>query len=375
MHHVSILLIFMKGSLIKFSRPEQGDFFSVLNRRVNAYFTDQGISRYANTAMIVKTIIMLSLYVVPYIFIVTQTISSPAWVMLLWITMGIGMSGIGLSVMHDANHGAYSRHNWVNNMVGYTLNFLGGNMMNWRIQHNVLHHSFTNVDGHDEDIEPKGALRFSPHQPHKPMHRYQHIYAWALYSLMTVMWVTIKEFRQLSRWKEEGLLEAQGRTYGGLMAEMALSKIVYYAYILVLPLVVSPVHWGITVSGFIIMQLIAGLILSLVFQPAHVVPSSEYPLPDDTGTIETTWAIHQLATTANFAPKNRILSWFVGGLNYQIEHHLFPNVCHIHYKKIAPIVKQTAKEFGLPYHESPTFRKALAEHAKQLYDLGRIQVA
>jgi linoleoyl-CoA desaturase len=365
----------MKGSLIKFSRPEQGDFFSVLNRRVNDYFTQQGISRFANAAMVTKTIIMLSLYLFPYLLIVTQTITAPAWVMVGWIIMGIGMSGIGLSVMHDANHGAYSRHAWVNNLVGYSLNFLGGNSMNWRIQHNVLHHSFTNVDGHDEDIEPKGALRFSPHQPHKPMHRYQHIYAWALYSLMTIMWVTIKEFRQLKRWKHEGLLEAQGRSYNGLMIEMGLCKIGYYLYILVLPLAVSPVHWGLTVSGFIIMQLIAGLILSLVFQPAHVVPSSEYPLPDESGNLESTWAIHQLATTANFAPKNRLLSWFVGGLNFQIEHHLFPNVCHVHYKKISPIVKQTALEFGLPYHESPTFRKALVEHAKQLYDLGRIQAA
>ncbi|MBP8239557.1 MAG: acyl-CoA desaturase [Saprospiraceae bacterium] len=365
----------MRANIIKFSKPETGDFFTTLNRRVNDYFVENKISRHANAAMVFKTIVMLLLYFVPVVLIITATVTSPWVVFAMWCLAGIGVSGIGLSVMHDANHGAYSRKQSINNLFGYTLNFLGGNMMNWKIQHNVLHHSFTNVDGYDEDIEPRKALRFSPHHPWMKHHRYQHIYAWPLYALMTIMWITIKEFKQINRWKEEGIIEAQGRTYGGLFAELIVSKTVYYVYALVIPLVFSPVAWWVTVLGFITMHLISGLILALVFQPAHVVPEVDFPLAPNDGNMETSWAIHQLHTTCNFAPRNRVLSWFVGGLNHQIEHHLFPNVCHIHYKKLSPIVKQTALEFGLPYHEMPTFRSALYHHGQQLYNLGRLQPA
>ncbi len=365
----------MRANLIKFSKPETGDFFSTLSRRVNDYFVQNKISRHANSAMVFKTIVMLSLYFVPFSLIVTATVTHPLLVFVMWCVSGLGTAGIGLSVMHDANHGAYSRKPWVNFLLGYTLNFLGGNAMNWKIQHNVLHHSFTNVDGFDEDIESRGILRFSPHIPLKSIHRFQYIYAWPLYSLMTVMWVTLKEFRQVIKWRNDGLFESQGRTFAGLMAELIISKSVYYTYALVLPLILSPVSWWVTVLGFIAMHLIAGFILTLIFQPAHVVPSADYPLPDPTGNMEQTWAVHQLYTTCNYAPRNKILSWFAGGLNHQIEHHLFPNVCHIHYKNISPIVKETAREYGLPYYEMPTFRSALRYHAEHLYKLGRLQTA
>ncbi len=365
----------MQNNIVKFSRPESGDFFTTLNRRVNDYFVQNNISRHATVGMVLKTIAMLSIYIVPYTLIVTSAVSHPLAVFAMWCLAGLGMAGIGLSVMHDANHGAYSRRSWANKLLGFTMNFLGGNMNNWKIQHNVLHHSFTNIDGLDEDIGVRIALRFSPHQPLRKIHRFQYIYAWVLYALMTLLWITTTDFRQIKGWKAEGLIEKQGRTYRGLLAELFATKFAYYAYALALPLWLSPVSWWVTLLGFLVMHLIAGFILAIVFQPAHVVPSSDYPLPDTSGNMEHTWAVHQLHTTCNFAPRNRILSWFVGGLNFQIEHHLFPNICHVHYKKISSIVKQTAREFGLPYYEMPTFRSALRYHGEQLYHLGRIQPA
>ncbi len=365
----------MHINTVKFPKPERGDFFTTLNQRVNQYFTQHNISRYANGSMVVKTIAMFGIYIVPYLLIVTATVTHPLAVMALWGMLGLGMAGIGFSVMHDANHGSYSRKSWANKLLGSSLNFLGGSMTTWKIQHNVLHHSFTNVEGFDEDIDIYGLLRFSPHQPWYKHHRFQHFYAWGLYALMTLPWVTTKDFRQVMNWKKEGLIESQGRTYAGVWWELILTKVVYYAYILVLPLIFSPVSWWITLLGFLLLHLVAGFILATIFQPAHVVPSSTYPLPDESGQIENSWAVHQLHTTCNFAPRNRWLSWFIGGLNFQIEHHLFPNICHVHYKKISKIVRETASEFGLPYHEQPTFRSALRFHGKQLYDLGRMQPA
>ena len=117
------------------------------------------------------------------------------------------------------------------------------------------------------------------------------------------------------------------------------------------------------------MQFICGFILGIIFQPAHVVPTSNYPMPDKSGDIEADCAVSQMYNTANFAHESRLFSWYVGGLNYQVEHHLFPNICHIHYRKISEIVKSTAEEFEVPYHSYATFIGALKEHTKMLYDL------
>ena len=127
--------------------------------------------------------------------------------------------------------------------------------------------------------------------------------------------------------------------------------------------------WYHILLGWFCMHFVAGMILACIFQPAHVVPTSEYPKPDENNTVKGDWAKYQILTTANFAPNNKILSWYIGGLNYQIEHHLFPNICHVHHKSLSKIVQETAHEFGLPYHSQPTFGGALLNHAKMLYRL------
>jgi len=350
----------------------QREFITVLRQRVNQYFESNNIAKYANWRMYLKTLAMFSMYLVPLSLLFF--LDAPNWIgFVLWSIMGVGMAGIGLSVMHDANHGTYSDNPTVNKLLGYSMYLLGGNPVNWRIQHNVLHHTFTNIDGIDEDISPVGLLRFSPHKPLKSMHKYQHLYAWPLYGLMTIMWILTKDFKQIKRYKASNLMATQGRTYKSLLTEILLSKVFYYALILVLPLLFSPFPWFVNLLGFVIMHLIGGFILTTVFQPAHVMPDMSFPLPDDKGSMENSFAIHELATTSNFAPNNKLLSWYVGGLNFQIEHHLFPNICHIHYQDIAPIVKQTTEEFNLPYYSQPTFTEALKLHASMLKKLGQIQ--
>ena len=119
----------------------------------------------------------------------------------------------------------------------------------------------------------------------------------------------------------------------------------------------------------------AGIILALVFQPAHVVMETEFPEPDNEGSLEDNWAIHQFKTTSNFAPNNKVLGWYMGGLNYQVEHHLFPTICHIHYPAISKIVKATAEEYGVPYYSQKTFASAVKSHFQLLMRLGKGAVA
>ncbi len=359
----------MSKSFVKFSKELQPAFYTTLRERVNRYLQEKQLSRFGNERMIGKTLFMLALYFVPYGLIIGGAFTSPWLHLLAWIIMGFGMSGIGLSIMHDANHGTYSSNRTVNRMLSYIMEMVGGSSTNWRIQHNQLHHSFTNVDGLDEDIDAPGHLRFSPNQERSPIHRYQHIYAWFMYSLMTLYWATAKDFMQLKRYRDDGMVKAEA--YPKLLAQMIAWKVFYYIYALIIPIILAPVAWWVTLTGFLLMHLIGGLVLSCIFQTAHVMPTSEYPVPDATGSLENDWAVHQLLTTANYSPRARFFSWFVGGLNYQVEHHLFPNISHVHYRKISQIVKDTAEQFGLPYHSQPNFWVALKEHARMLKHLGR----
>ena len=356
---------------ITFEKGHNEEFYKVLRQRVNQYFKTKNISRNANFSMVIKSIFMLTLYITPLVLLLTCELN--VWQTLgLWLVMGFGMAGIGLSIMHDANHGAYSKNEKINGIIGKVMIIIGGNHTNWKIQHNVLHHTYTNITGLDEDINPPATfLRFSPNTPRIPIHRFQYLYAWFFYGLMTLVWFVNKDYSQASRYKKMGLIETQGITYAQHMAFIIVSKVIFAFIFLVLPFWLASTPWYITIIGFLIMEFVSGLTLGAIFQPAHVVPTSNYPMPDDSGNVHADWAVSQLYNTANFAPKAPLFSWYVGGLNYQVEHHLFPNICHVHYKKLSKIVSETAHEFKLPYNSNKTFLSALVEHTKMLKQLGR----
>ena len=346
------------------------DFSATLNKRVNEYFKVNDVNRHANREMIIKTIFMYALYVIPYGLIVSEVVTGILWLILLVVIMSFGVAGIGLSVMHDANHGAYSKKSWINTVFGYSLNLVGANAFNWKMQHNVMHHTFTNIHEEDEDISPRGVLRLSPHSSWKKIHKYQFIYAWFLYGLMTIVWVILKDFVRIVRYHKNGLAKKHKANITSEWIILIATKLVYIGYIFIVPLMFTSMLWWQILIGIILMHYIAGFILAIVFQPAHVIEGTEYPLPDEKNMLENNWAVHQLHTTTNFGNKSRWFSWYVGGLNYQIEHHLFPNICHVHYRKISAIVKSTAIEFGLPYKSARTFVGALFSHLRLLRRLG-----
>jgi linoleoyl-CoA desaturase len=359
----------MNTANIKFATTRL-DFFPTLSKRVNEYFKENNINKYSNPEMVWKTIFMFSLYLIPYFFMVSGLIQV-YWIYLaLAMVMGFGKAGIGLSVMHDANHGAYSSKPWVNKLMGYSLNLVGGHSFNWIVQHNVLHHTYTNIHEVDEDISPRGVLRMSPDSEWKPMHKFQHYYAWFFYGLLTFVWIVLKDFVRLTRYQKEGLVKKQKSTANREWFVLLITKVVYITYIIIIPLYVTPFSFWQLFLSFFVMHYISGFILAIIFQPAHVIEGTQYPMPDNDGNLENNWAIHQMETTTNFGHKEKLFSWYVGGLNYQVEHHLFPTICHVHYRKIAPIVEQTAKEFGVPYKTKATFFEAVAAHARLLKELG-----
>lgn len=358
-------------SILRFNNSNKL-FYNELRKRVDSYFKENGLSKSGDWKMYVKTVFMFSMYLVPYFLIVFNVFESKIIWLLLATLMGFAMAGIGLSVMHDANHGSYSKNTKLNKWLGYiSIGLIGGYSLNWRIQHNVLHHTYTNVHDHDEDIVPPGFMRFEPHAEKKWVHRFQFLYAWFFYGLMTMMWSTTKDFMQLSRYSKRGLLKGANTTFAKELAILIFAKVVYYTYMLIPYFVLENLTFLEWLAGFLVLHYFAGLVLAMIFQPAHVVAETEFPLPDDKGLLENHWAEHQLRTTMNFANGDPVFTWLVGGLNYQVEHHLFPTICHIHYPKISKIVEETAKEFKVPYLQRKTFVGALWSHQTMLWRLGR----
>ena len=363
----------IKSAIIQFGKVAENGFSRELRRRINQYFKENKVKRHGDWRVYHKTIVWLILYLAPLVLILTGVIN--LWVAFgLTFVMGIAKCGIGLNVMHDANHGSYSKKGWVNRLGGATISLMGGNVLVWKLQHNVLHHSFTNIQHKDEDIAGRYILKFTPEDPTRWFHRFQHLYSPFLYSLMTLLWAFHKDFVQLKRYHKNGLIKKHKSSYRLEMWRSVGIKVFYFGYILVLPLVLTDMTWWQWLIGFLSMHLTAGLLLGLVFQSAHVVEETENPVPVN-GSIEDEWMIHQLKTTANFGTKSKWLSWFAGGLNFQVEHHLFPNISHMHYPEISKIVRQCAKEFNLPYNEAPTFMKAIVSHFRTLKALGRMPQA
>jgi linoleoyl-CoA desaturase len=351
------------------SEAWQKQFADAVRKNVNTYFRDRGLSTKGDGRMVGKTLVMLGIYLTPFVLLLTLPISG--WLALPFaVLMGVGMAGIGMSVMHDAVHGSASSHNWLNKTLGSTMYLLGSNVFTWRIQHNVLHHTHTNVDEVDTDIGSRTMLRFSEHAKLEWIHRFQFVHAFFFYGLLTISKL-VGDFLDLAEYSRTGMVKAQKKEPVREFVQLSVMKAVYLGIFIVLPLVFGSMPWWQVLLGFFIMHFVAGVILGSVFQLAHVVEGADQPLPDEQGAIHTDWAVHEVRTTADFSRKSRFLNWYVGGLNFQIEHHLFPHICHVHYRKIAPIVERTAREYGLHYNLKPNLLAALASHVRRLKQLGR----
>jgi linoleoyl-CoA desaturase len=342
-------------------------FYTQVKRSVEQHFISNAIAKTGNWHLYTKAIVLAASAVVIYLFLILGNYSWPAGVLLASL-MGFVLASIGFNVMHDACHGSYSSKKWLNNTLGLTLNALGGNAFIWKFKHNILHHTYTNVDGLDDDIAKSPLIRQCASQRWVPAHRFQHIYVVLVYAISSFAWVFIMDFNKYFRGKVHNS-ELQHMSRNEHVVFWA-SKILYLLFYIVIP--VYFVGWQAWAIGFACMHVIMGLTLALVFQLAHVVEHAEFAkVEGEDMMIENEWAIHQVKTTANFAPRNKFISWFVGGLNFQVEHHLFPRISHVHYPAISGIVKETCRSFNVPYKEFDTMSEAVVSHFTMMRRLGR----
>lgn len=342
-------------------------FFTSLKKSVDGYFEQTGLKKTGNIHLYIKTIVFILLAVGLYtsLLFVKMPILAGVAVSLL---LGFVLSCIGFNVMHDANHDSYSSNKWVNKILGLTLNALGGNSFIWKHKHNIIHHTYTNIDGVDDDIAKSPFIRMCGTQQWVPAHRVQHLYTPFLYAISSIIWVLYQDFEKYFKRK---ICSTQLRKMS--VTDHFLfwgSKILYVAFYLVIPMVM--VGWQLWLLYFICLHVGLGFTLAIVFQLAHVVEETEFDfVSGDDKHIENEWAVHQVKTTANFSEGNKIISWFAGGLNYQIEHHLFPRISHIHYPALSRIVKAECLAFQLPYNSIPTMSAAIASHFRFIKLMGQ----
>ncbi|MGH8370282.1 MAG: fatty acid desaturase family protein [Gammaproteobacteria bacterium] len=345
---------------------ENTDFLHTLRQRAELFFRETGLRQRDCPRMYLKTLIILSCFALSYALLVF--VARTWWQALpLAMLLGLSAAAIGFDIQHDGGHKAYSDRAWVNKLMAMSLDMIGGSSYVWRWKHAVFHHMFVNIKGHDTDIDLGFLGRLSPHNKHHAFHRWQHWYLWPLYGVMVIKWHFFDDFRDVitGRMGENRF----PRPHGWELLLFFAGKAVFFTLAFVIPSLFHPL-WVVAVF-YVISVAVTGVVLSVVFQMAHCVEGAEFPVPDqNTGQIDNTWAVHQIESTINFARDNKFVCWLVGGLNFQIEHHLFPRVCHTNYPALSRLVKQTCQEFGVRYTENPTFRSGIASHFRWLRRMG-----
>lgn len=345
---------------------KQNVFYNTLKFNVDQYFTANNIKKTGNWQLYVKTLVLIPTALFLYIFLLSVSVPAIVGIVLCAI-LGFVLASIGFNVMHDACHGSYSSKKWVNEVLSLSLNALGGNAFIWKFKHNIIHHTYTNVDGIDDDIAKSPIMRQCTTQKWVPAHRFQHIYVVLVYAISSIAWVAIMDFTKYFT----------QRIFSTPLQKMSIkehiifwvSKGLYGIFYIAVPIYfVGAKSW---LVGYLSMEITLGLTLALVFQLAHVVEHAEFETAGiEPKMIENEWAAHQVKTTVNFAPRNWLINWYVGGLNYQVEHHLFPRISHVHYPAISSIVKKTCEQFNLPYNTIPTMSKSIASHFRMMKKLG-----
>jgi linoleoyl-CoA desaturase len=337
-----------------------------LEARVAAYFYAKGLQRRGCARMLLKTATLFAWLASSYLALVF--LATRWWTALpLAISLALAMAGIGFCVMHDGNHGAYSPHRWLNKAAALSLNLLGGCSYFWHFKHNIAHHSFPNITGSDDDFNVGPVGRLSPLDTHRPFHRFQHIYIWGLYALLAIEWQTTGDFRTMMK---PGVADTRyARPRGWEQVYFWVGKAVFYTLAFVVPL--QRHGAGAVVGIYLFTGAVLGLTLATVFQLAHCVEAAAFPAPaPGTRRMESDWYTHQVETAVDFARDNRLLTWYLGGLNFQIEHHLFPKICHLHYPALSSIVEETCRAHGVRYSSHPRMLDALRSHVRFLRRLG-----
>ncbi len=350
---------------VKFPRDAAG-FQVELKKRVAEYFRSTGQSERGGWRIYAKTFVVFGWMIASYIALV---FFAPSLWMAIPLALGLAaaMAASAFCVQHDGGHKAYSNWTVMNRIAALSLDFIGASSYLWYWKHAVLHHTYSNIPGHDTDIELGSVMRLCPQHELRWFHRWQHLYLFVLYGVMAARWHLWGDFKEIVTGKIGP--HPYPRPKGIDFAIFWFGKAFSIGWLIVLPMFFH--DWWVVALFYLGITGVMGVLLSVVFQLAHCVGEADFPSPNEALRMESAWAIHQVQTTANFARTSRTLTYLLGGLNFQIEHHLMPHVCHIHYPALSPIVEKLCGEYGIRYSCHPTFWAGVVSHYRWLRKMGR----
>jgi linoleoyl-CoA desaturase len=342
-------------------------FKHALETRVDEYFRRTGIAKTGNLGMFVKAALVLAWLAGSYYLLVFHVSSWPGGV-LAGLSLALAMAAVGFNIQHDGNHGSFSSRPGVNRLAGFTLDLLGASSYLWIRKHNFAHHTYTNIPDSDDDLDLAPVGRLSSDTPPRFYHRYQQYYLWFFYALLLVQWHFYNDYNKLWRGKIGQSTFEQPR--GWDLAALVAGKVIFLSLAFIIPF--TGHRWWVVVAFYLGVTMVVGLVISVVFQLAHLIEETEHPA--SSADIHAEWVIHQIRTTADFARENRLLTWYLGGLNFQVIHHLFPRICHVHYPQVARVVAQVCNQYQINYQAHRSVYSAILSHFRFLRLMGRPQL-
>ena len=325
--------------------------------------------RSARKALHQKAGCILGCFFISYATLLNRSVATPVRVVSFLVVL-IALTMVATSIMHDANHGAFFEDSpKANAAVGYLGDLLGVSSALWRIKHN-LHHTDTNVQGADPDLDQGLVARLAPAQPLKPWHRWQHRYLWVLYGFMGIQWLLISDFVDLAR----GRVAGQSIGSIGLRTRISIiaGKVLHVSWALILPMLLFP--WRFVIPVYLVGSWLIGTSLAATFQIAHCVDIAGFS--DVTTELSGDGMVwHQLRTTADVRQRTSLLGRFrsvvVGGLDFQIEHHLAPHIPHTAYKRMAVQLREVCANHDIAYLAHDGVVGAVKSHQRWLRVMGR----
>ena len=358
----------MKTEKIHFNRDGSCDFLKTLRDRVSLYFQENNKSPKAVGKTYLKVFLMFS-FLGSFYALLLSGIVGVLGVFAIYSILGLCIAIANMNVIHDALHGSWTSHPLSNRLLGFIMDVFGTSSFYWKKEHTVDHHTFTNIKGHDADLDTPILLRLCPEDPYRKYHRFQQWYAPLLYSLNLIRWVFVSDTRRIIRAIKDRK-GSIGKPSRKELSAMIILKLLHFTLFLVLPFLMLPYSIAVILPAYLCMLALGGLTVTVIFQLAHIVEHVAFPMPSNNGALEYSFAKHQISTTANFGSKKGLSTFLFGGLNFQVEHHLFPHICHTHLPLISDIVRKTAAEFGMTYHHHKSLFAAVKSHFKTLRRLG-----
>lgn len=350
---------------LKFSKDEGTEFYQTLNRRIHTYFDENNLSFRGSPLMNFKIALYFGLVAVFYILML-NTASLPLFYT-FYLAMCLFVLLTAFNVSHDAAHGVAVKNKKLNDFLfELSFNLQGNNAFIWKKYHNESHHLYTNIEGSDIDVLHNPLLRMTDTQELKWYHRYQIYYAPFLYLLYSLNWFLFRETLMAIGFSSRTI---QIKIPAKEVAKLFFFKLVYLGLMLALPMWLLPFAWQHVLWAFLLNHAMVSIVFTSVLGVSHLSDRVQHPLPDENGKLNMSWPKLQMVTSADYNSSSVFFNWTLGGFNAHALHHLLPNICHIHYLKIVPIFRQTAKEFGIEYIETPYYQ-ALQSHFRFLKKMG-----